>query len=64
MNAEDTVATVWVIGDRNDSECYQQTARRLQAVGDSRPEVVGFAAVMLSVMERRVKKKKAKKKAK
>jgi mRNA interferase RelE/StbE len=64
MNTEDTVATVWVIGDRNDSECYEQTVQRLKTFGDSRPEVVGFAAVMLSVMERRVKKKKGKKRAK
>src|SRR2546423_11286979 len=63
MNAEDTVATVWVIGDRNDSACYEQAVRRLQSAG-SRPEAVGFSAVILSILQRRLKKKKSKRKAK
>jgi mRNA interferase RelE/StbE len=62
MNPEDTVATVWVIGDRNDSACYEETVRRLQSAG-SRPEAVGFSAVILSILQRRLTKKKAKKKA-
>ena|SRR5438067_7117526 len=62
MNANDTVATVWVIGDRNDSACYEDAVRRLKALGDSNPEVSGLATVILSVMSRRSGKKKGKKK--
>jgi len=61
MNPEDTVATVWVIGDRNDSACYEDAVRRLQAIGNSRPEVAGVSSVILSMMERRSKKKRGKK---
>lgn len=62
MNADNTVATVWVIGDRNDSECYEDAVRRLKGMGDSRPDAAGLASVMLGVMGRRTGKKKAKKK--
>lgn len=29
MNADEMVATVWVIGDRDDSACYEDAERRL-----------------------------------
>src|SRR5713101_5424687 len=32
-NPENTVATVWVIGDRNDAECYDVAERRVRALG-------------------------------
>ncbi len=32
-NPEETVATVWVIGDRDDAECYADAQRRVQALG-------------------------------
>lgn len=62
MNTEDTVATVWVIGDRNDSECYEDAVRRLKEAGNAQPDASGLASVVLSVMGRRFGKKKAKRK--
>jgi mRNA interferase RelE/StbE len=62
MNTDDTVATVWVIGDRNDSECYQEAVRRLRQAEQSKPEISGFAAVILSVLDQRSSKKAKKKK--
>ncbi|HEV2013365.1 MAG TPA: type II toxin-antitoxin system RelE/ParE family toxin [Candidatus Dormibacteraeota bacterium] len=58
MNTEDTVATVWVIGDRNDSECYEDAVRRLKEAGDSQPDASGLASVVLSVMGRRFARRK------
>src|SRR5688572_22706244 len=34
----ETVATVWVIGDRDDAECYEDAQRRVRAVGKGQPE--------------------------
>jgi mRNA interferase RelE/StbE len=64
INAADTLATVWVIGDRDDSACYEDAVRRLKEMGDSRPDATALSSVLLSVMDRRFGKKKAKKKKK
>src|SRR5216684_4253463 len=62
-DAEETVATVWVIGDRDDSECYQDAQRRVRAVGKARPQAASLAAVMFQLSEmqkasRRTKRRK------
>jgi mRNA interferase RelE/StbE len=64
INADDTVAPVWVIGDRDDSACYEDAVRRLKAIGDSRPDATALASVLLSVVDRRFGRKKAKRKKK
>jgi mRNA interferase RelE/StbE len=48
---EETVATVWVIGDRDDSACYDEAQRRIRALGDKRPEAVSLAAAMFQISE-------------
>lgn len=61
VNSDDTLATVWVIGDRSDSACYQDAVQRLKEAGDSRPDASGLTSVLLSVLDRRSGKKKPKK---
>ena len=46
VNAGETVATVVVIGDRADADCYEQAQRRLAAMGDQSPEAVSLAAAI------------------
>ena len=53
VNADETVATVWVIGDRNDSECYDEAQRRTRALTNARPEAVSLAAAMFRLGEMR-----------
>jgi mRNA interferase RelE/StbE len=59
-NVDETDATVWVIGDREDSECYEEARRRVQALGKTQPEATSLAAVILRVsqLERASKKKR------
>src|ERR1700730_14569412 len=49
----DTVATVWVIGDRNDARCYEDAERRVRALGRTRPEARSLAAVLFQLNEMR-----------
>ena len=49
VNAEETIATVVVIGDRADSVCYEQAQRRLVDMGGQSEEVVSLAAAMLEL---------------
>lgn len=46
---EETVATVWVIGDRADSECYDVARKRVAALGKTNPEAKSLASAMLRV---------------
>jgi len=59
-NPERTVATVWVIGDREDSECYDIAQRRVQAIEKAQPQAASLAAVMfqLSQAQRAERRKK------
>jgi mRNA interferase RelE/StbE len=59
-NVQETVATVWVIGDREDSVCYDEAQRRIAALGPARPEVATLASVMFQLMEMQRARKKAK----
>jgi mRNA interferase RelE/StbE len=51
MNVEATIATVWVIGDRDDSACYDEAQRRLAALGQHQPETVSLAAAMFEISQ-------------
>jgi mRNA interferase RelE/StbE len=50
---EQTVATVWVIGDRDDAECYEAAQRRVRALGKTQPQAASLAAVMFQLSEMR-----------
>src|SRR5215207_2625328 len=54
----ETVATIWVIGDRDDSACYDEALRRVEALGKNRPEAVNLAAAMFQLSEMRKSEKK------
>lgn len=60
MDPEETVATVWVIGDREDSECYDEAQRRVEELGKERREVASLAAAMLQITEMRRSARKTK----
>ena len=64
-NPEETVATVWVIGDRDDAECYADAQRRVQALGKGQPEAASLAAVMfqLSQMQQAARRRQRRRKA-
>lgn len=55
MDPENTVATVWVIGDRRDDECYVEAAKRLAAAGGTMPEAVSLAKAMQGFLNERRK---------
>jgi mRNA interferase RelE/StbE len=57
-NAEETVATVRVIGDRDDAECYREAQRRVEATGTAQPPTTSLAAVMFRVSQLRRSTKK------
>jgi mRNA interferase RelE/StbE len=63
MDHAETVATVWVVGDRNDFECYEAAQRRVQALGKGQQQAASLAAVMfqLSEMQRATKRRKRRK---
>ena len=44
-----TVATVWVIGDRDDASCYQEAQRRVKRMSRSNPDAVSLAATMFQL---------------
>jgi mRNA interferase RelE/StbE len=60
MSADDTVAIVFVVGDRADAECYAEAQRRIQALGRRRPATQSLAAAMLALseMQRRRRERK------
>ena len=53
MSPDETVARVWVIGDRADAECYAEAAQRVARLGKERPEAVSLATVMFDLVRRR-----------
>jgi mRNA interferase RelE/StbE len=48
---EQTVATVWVIGDRDDAACYEDAQRRIQALGKIQPPAASLAAVLFQLTQ-------------
>lgn len=53
MTVDETVATVWVIGDRADAACYDEARRRVSALGDTKPQAISLAAAMFELGENR-----------
>ncbi|MFN8593548.1 MAG: hypothetical protein U0031_18975 [Thermomicrobiales bacterium] len=51
IDADETVATIWVIGDRDDDECYKEAQRRLRVLGNERPDASSLAAAMFEISE-------------
>ena len=52
-NADETEATVWVIADRSDEQCYKLAAERLEAMGTQRPEARSLAAILYEIADQR-----------
>src|SRR6266508_5003000 len=48
---QERVATVWVIGDRDDAACYRDAQRRVQALGKFNQEAASLAAVMFRLTQ-------------
>lgn len=46
VNTVETVATVWVIGDRDDAACYEEAERRVRELSATQPHAASLAAVM------------------
>lgn len=51
MNTDETVATVWVIGDRADAECYAEAQQRVKDLRGTVPEADTLAAVMFQITQ-------------
>ncbi len=58
MNADESVATVWVIGDRDDAACYADAERRIKDLGTADPQTKSLAAVMFEIAQARRSTKK------
>lgn len=58
VDPADTVATVWVIGDRDDDACYDIAQRRVEAMGKDRPQAASLAAGMFQIGQSRQRAKK------
>ncbi|HVC34055.1 MAG TPA: type II toxin-antitoxin system RelE/ParE family toxin [Chloroflexota bacterium] len=56
---DDTVATVWVIGDRDDAACYEVAERRVRERGKSQPRAASLAAVLFQLVQAQRAAKKA-----
>jgi mRNA interferase RelE/StbE len=51
VNPDETVATVWVIGDRADAECYEEAQRRVEKLHRQVPAAKSLAAVMFRLTQ-------------
>lgn len=51
VDPEDAVATVWVIGDRADAECYQEAQRKVKDLEGQVPGAETLAAVMFQISQ-------------
>ena len=51
IDPEETVATVWVIGDRDDAQCYEDAQRRVRALAKTQPPAASLAAVMFELSQ-------------
>ena len=56
-----TVATIWVIGDRDDNACYEEALHRVQAAGENQPEAISLAATMFQISQIRAESKRRRK---
>jgi mRNA interferase RelE/StbE len=62
VNDDETVATVCVIGDREDAACYEEAQRRAEQVKDA--DATSLAASMMDLIGTRKQRKKAARKQK
>lgn len=60
---EQTVATVWVIGDRTDAACYQDAQRRVDALVGGTPHAASLAAAMFRISQAQRAARRAKRRA-
>jgi mRNA-degrading endonuclease RelE of RelBE toxin-antitoxin system len=51
-NQEETIATVWVIGDRDDAACYALATRRVEALPKDLAHNTSLAGVMYQLSQR------------
>ena len=58
VNKENTVATVWVIGDREDSEVYAEAASRIKQLGETEPVAESLASAMFELLAAKKKTKR------
>lgn len=58
-DAEETVATVWVIGDRADDAVYEEAQRRVAALAKTQPHAASLAATMFQLGEAQRSAKRA-----
>ena len=49
-DSSETLATVWVMNDREDEECYREAERRLRKAGDRSPETQSLSAVLSNII--------------
>jgi mRNA interferase RelE/StbE len=61
VDREETVATVCVIGDREDAACYEEAQRRTQQIKDA--DATSLAASMMELLGSRKQRKAARTKA-
>ena len=50
-NPDETVATVWVIGDRADDAVHEEAQRRVATLAKTQPHAASLAAVMFQLGE-------------
>lgn len=62
VNDDETVATVCVIGDREDAACYEEAQRRAEQIKDA--DATSLAASMMDLLGSRKQRKKAARKQK
>jgi hypothetical protein len=59
-NPDETTATVWVVGDRDDAACYELATRRVEALPKDPAQNASLAGVMYQLGQRqRSAKRKA-----
>ena len=56
----ETIATVWVMGDRDDAECYREAQKRIDRLGGQRPETTSLAALLSDILTRKQESKRRK----
>jgi len=59
LNTSETVATVWIIGDRDDAARYEDAERLLRAAGTADPHTARLTAAMFEIAQARQAAKKA-----
>ncbi|HVA90873.1 MAG TPA: hypothetical protein VNL71_13640 [Chloroflexota bacterium] len=60
MNADETAATVWVIGDHDDSACYTEAQHRVESLSGERSQAARLAAAMFQLSQTTRAAKRAK----